>query len=143
MLWLKAFHIIAMVAWFGGLFYLPRLFVYHTEVPATEPQAAARFCTMESRLFWRIMTPSAVITLLLGIGLMHSFGYSFKTPPHWLALKFLLVGILIVYHILCGWYLSQFKRGKNTHSSTFYRWMNEIPVLILIGTVVLVVVKPF
>lgn len=143
MLWLKAFHIIAMVAWFAGLFYLPRLFVYHVQVPETEPQAKARFCTMESKLFWAIMTPAGVITLLLGVGLMHSFHYSFLDMPGWLSLKLLLVGALIVFHIFCGLLVNQFKNNTVTFSDTFFRWINEFPSLILIGTVLLVVLKPF
>jgi putative membrane protein len=143
MLWLKTFHIIAMVAWFAGVFYLPRLFVYHAETPATEPNSLARFCTMESRLYWGIMTPSAVVTLILGVGLMHSLHYTFASPPNWLALKLLLVGTLVVFHGLCGWLLIQFKRNNNVFSATFYRWINEIPVVILVGIVWLVVLKPF
>lgn len=143
MLWLKAFHIIAMVAWFAGLFYLPRLFVYHTEVDPSDSAANARFCKMESRLYWAIMTPSGIITVLLGIGLMHSFHYSFMNPPTWLSMKLLLVGALIVFHLMCGWFVNQFKQGARPFSGKFYRWINEIPTVILIGTVLLVVTKPF
>ncbi len=140
-LWLKAFHIIAMVAWFAGLFYLPRLFVYHTDIksPGTEYD---RFCTMERRLLYGIMTPSAIITLFLGIGLVHMMGYSFSAPPKWLAWKLILVGLLIIYHIYCGMLVSRFKNAKNTHSSLFYRIFNEVTVFILIGIVLLVVIKP-
>lgn len=142
MLWLKAFHIIAMVAWFAGLFYLPRLFVYHADLQATETTSYRRFCTMERRLFWGIMTPSAIITLLLGIGLVHMMGFSFAHPPLWLALKLALVAILVIYHGYCGVILKKFALEKNTHTSLFYRFFNEVTVFILIAIVLLVVLKP-
>ncbi len=143
MLWVKAFHIIAMVAWFAGLFYLPRLFVYHADLPAVDSEGDRRFCTMERRLFWGIMTPSAIVTLLLGVGLVHMMGYSFSTPPLWLSLKLALVGLLVLYHIYCGFLMGKFKAGHNTHSAFFYRVFNEMTVFILIGIVLLVVIKPF
>lgn len=142
MLWMKAFHIIAMVAWFSGIFYLPRLFVYHSEVPIQESAGQQRFKTMERRLFWGIMTPSALITLLLGVGLMHSMHFSFQHPPLWLAWKLGLVALLIGYHFYCGLLVRKFSLNQNCHSACFYRWFNEFPVLILVGTVCLVVLKP-
>lgn len=142
MLWLKSFHIIALMAWFAGLFYLPRLFVYHANMQTSEEPGYSRFCTMERRLFWGIMTPSAIISLLLGIGLVHSMHYSFKNPPLWLTLKLVLVGLIIIYHIYCGVLVKQFAQYKNTKSSLFYRFFNEITVLILVGIVLLVVLKP-
>jgi putative membrane protein len=142
MLWLKSFHIIAMVAWFAGLFYLPRLFVYHADIPASDQTGYQRFCTMERRLFWGIMTPSAIITLLLGIGLVHSFKLSFSAPPLWLNLKLGLVAALILYHIYCAMVVAKFKHQKNNHSALFYRWFNEMPALALIAIVLLVVIKP-
>lgn len=143
MLWMKAFHIIAMVTWFAGLFYLPRLFVYHASLPTTDQEGSTRFSTMESKLYWAIMTPSAIITLVLGIGLMHSFHYAFLSPPLWLGLKLALVGLLVIFHLYCGWLVGQFKRGNRPFSARFYRWFNEIPSVILIAAVILVVVKPF
>jgi putative membrane protein len=142
LLWMKAFHIIAMVAWFAGLFYLPRLFVYHADLPETDAMGHERFCTMERRLFWGIMTPSAIVTILLGIGLVHMMGYSFKTPPLWLSLKLALVGLTAIYHVYCGVLMKKFSRGQNCHSSLFYRIFNEITVFILVGIVLLVVIKP-
>lgn len=142
MLWLKAFHIIAMVAWFAGLFYLPRIFVYHADLSLSDTTGYKRFCTMERRLFWGIMTPSAIITLLLGTGLVHMMGYSFRHPPLWLTLKLALVVLLVIYHIYCGVILKKFTLEKNTHTSLFYRFFNEITVFILIGIVLLVVLKP-
>ncbi len=143
MLWLKAFHIIVMVTWFAGLFYLPRLFVYHADLPPADTEGYHRFCIMERRLFWGIMTPSAIVTLFLGVGLVHMMGYSFSTPPLWLTLKLALVGLLVLYHIYCGILMRKFKAGHNTYSAFFYRVYNEVTVFILIGIVLLVVLKPF
>lgn len=143
MLWVKAFHIIATIAWFGGIFYLPRLFVYHSDLAANETASYDRFCTMERRLFWGIMTPSAIITLVLGIGLVHMMRLSFAAPPLWLSLKLGLVGLLVLYHCYCGVMVKKFKQHKNTHTSLFYRFYNEASVLILVGIVLLVVLKPW
>lgn len=142
MLWVKAFHIIAMVAWFAGLFYLPRLFVYHTEINAHDEPGYQRFCTMERRLFWGIMTPSSLITLLLGIGLVHMMHHSFTAPPLWLGFKLALVGLLVVFHGYCGWCVKQFAHHQNRHTTSFYRKFNEIPSVLLMLIVLLVVIKP-
>ncbi len=139
MLWIKAFHIIAMVAWFAGIFYLPRLYVYHAS--ATDAISIDRFKIMERRLYYGIMTPSALVTLALGLWLM-SFNFSGYLAAHWFDAKLALVGILIIYHLYAGYLLKQFARDANTHSPLFYRVYNEIPLLLLIGIVVLVVVKP-
>ncbi len=142
MLWVKAFHIIAMVAWFAGIFYLPRLFVYHTSLSPNEVASHERFCTMERRLFWGIMTPSAILTILLGLGLMHIMRFSFSALPWWLTLKLGLVATLVLFHMYCGLLTNKFTKNQNTHSALFYRWLNEFPVIILVGTVLLVVLKP-
>ncbi|MBS0288483.1 MAG: protoporphyrinogen oxidase HemJ [Proteobacteria bacterium] len=142
MLWIKAFHIIAVICWFAGLFYLPRIFVYHADIKSSDTDGYKRFCTMERRLFWGIMTPSAIITLLLGVGLIHAMGYTFTEPPLWLALKLVIVSLLVFYHVYCGVMLNKFKYYKNQHSAFFYRVLNEIPTLALIGAVLLVVIKP-
>ena len=141
-LWLKAFHIIFLVTWFAGLFYLPRLFVYHTDLSSDSSNEYNRFSTMERRLYWGIMTPSAVITVFLGLDLIHRMRYSFRSLPHWLQLKIGLVLILLGFHVYCGYLLKQFKCNRNTRSSLFYRWFNEIPTVILIMVVCLAVVKP-
>lgn len=141
-LWLKAFHLIAMVCWFAGLFYLPRLFVYHANLDSSESQAYDRFCTMERRLFWGITTPSGILTLFFGIGLIHSFHYHFSALPTWLSWKLGLVAALVLFHLYCGWIVKKFKDKKNPHRALFYRWFNEFPVLILFGTVILAVVRP-
>ena len=138
-LWIKAFHIIFMVTWFAGLFYLPRLFVYHTM--AEDEASKERFKIMERKLFFGIMTPGAILTLIFGIWLLKYFpGYLNTT---WMLLKIGLVLLLIFYHIWCGVLAKQFKDDKNNHTHVWYRWFNEAPVIALIAIVILVVVKPF
>jgi len=141
MLWLKAFHIIFIVTWFAALFYLPRLYVYHAM--SDDQTSNDRFKIMERKLFWGIMTPSAIITLILGAGLLHYYSLSQIATMHWLHAKLTLLVILLAYHLYCGYLLKQFKHDCNQHSHVFYRWFNEFPVLILIAMVILVVVKPF
>jgi putative membrane protein len=136
MLYLKAFHIIFVVTWFAGLFYLPRLFVYHAM--SSDAVSIERFKVMERKLFWGIMTPSAVLAVGLGLWLWFGYGYS----GGWLHLKVALVVVLIGYHVWTGRAMLDFKHDRNTRSHIFYRWMNEAPVLILIAVVILVVVKP-
>lgn len=139
MLWLKAFHIIFMVTWFAGLFYLPRLFVYHA---MSEDQISIdRFKIMERKLFFGIMTPGAVITIALGLWMIFKVGIG--AYGGWLHLKLALVAVLIVYHIYCGKLLIDFKYDRNQHNHVFYRWLNEFPVLIIIPVVILAVVRPF
>jgi putative membrane protein len=137
MLWLKALHIIFMVTWFAGLFYLPRLFVYHAQ--STDRVSQERFKVMERKLFFGIMTPGAVLTVLFGTWLWLGYGYG----GGWLMAKLVLVTILIAYHLYCGILLRDFKHDRNRHGHVFYRWLNEFPVLILIVAVILVVFKPF
>ena len=139
MLWIKAFHIIFMVTWFAGLFYLPRLFVYHTS--AEDAVSIDRFKIMERKLFFGIMTPGAVLTLIFGIWLLGYLpGYMNTT---WMLLKLGLVLLLIFYHIWCGVLVKQFKDDNNRHTHVWYRWFNEAPVLALIAIIILVEVKPF
>ena len=137
MLWVKSFHIIFMVTWFAGLFYLPRLFVYHAL--SDDAPSSARFKIMERKLFYGIMTPGGIITIALGLWLWLGYGIT----GGWLMAKLALVAVLIVYHLYCGKLLLDFKHDRNTHSHVWYRWFNELPVLILIAVVILVVVKPF
>jgi len=137
MLWLKALHIIFMVTWFAGLFYLPRLFVYHAQ--SADRVSLERFKIMERKLFFGIMTPGAVLTILFGTWLW--LGYGFQGG--WLVVKLVLVVVLITYHLYCGKLLQDFRHDRNRHGHVFYRWLNEFPVLILIGSVLLVVLKPF
>lgn len=138
-LWLKAFHIIAMVCWFAGLFYLPRLFVYHAM--SEDSVSKERFCIMERKLYRGIMLPSMIVTVLLGIALIKLNPEVMKNG--WMHAKLTLVVLLIGYHHMCGAQLKRFARGENTRSHVFYRWFNEVPVLALIAIVILVVVKPF
>lgn len=140
MLWIKAFHIIAVVCWFAALFYLPRLFVYHAA--AEDQPSKDRFNIMQRKLYRGIATPSMILTLLLGAWLM-TFNFDYYKTAGWLHAKLTLVFILIGYHHICGSFVKQFARGKCQNSHVFFRWFNEFPVLLLVGIVVLVVVKPF
>jgi len=137
MLWLKAWHIIFVVTWFAALFYLPRLFVYHAM--SSDLATIERFKIMERKLFNGIMTPGAVLTLISGVWLW--VGFEFKGG--WLLAKIGLVGILVIYHLYCWKVMLDFRNNRNVHGHVFYRWLNELPTLILIGIVILVVVKPF
>lgn len=137
----KAIHIISVVTWFAGIFYLPRLFVYHAMIhPQEEPLADQRFALMERKLYRGIMLPSAVVATLSGLWLAWDV-YGFK--PLWLHIKIALVLALWIYQWFCARYRRDFALGKNQHSHLYYRWFNEIPVLILIGAVFLVILKPF
>lgn len=139
MLWIKAFHIISMVTWFAGLFYLPRLFVYHSD--AKDETSNQRFKIMERKLFYGIATPSAVITIALGFWLVHIMGYGLLYSL-WLQIKLALVAILVIYHIYCGKLLNDFKNDHNQHNHVWYRWFNEFPVIILIAVILLVELQP-
>jgi putative membrane protein len=137
MLWIKSFHIFFVVTWFAGLFYLPRLFVYHAM--AEDRQSLERFKVMERKLFFGIMTPSGVIALGLGTWLWLGYGFS----GGWLYAKLALVLVLIGYHAWCAKILVDFKNDRNIRSHIWYRWFNEFPVIVLLTSIVLVVVKPF
>ena len=140
MLWIKAFHIIFVVTWFAGLFYLPRLFVYHTL--ASDAVSVERFKVMEHKLYYGIMTPSAVIAVALGLGLY--LGYGIGHAAGWMHAKLLLVLILIAHHVYLGKLMKAFAQDRNAHGHKFYRWLNEIPAApVLFLVVILVVVKPF
>jgi len=137
MLWLKAFHVVFVVTWFAGLFYLPRLFVYH--VALDDAPGRERFVVMERRLF-AIMTIGAVLAMAFGIAMLIAApGY---LDLGWMQLKLVLVAPLIAYHAWCHRLMSVLREGRNAHSQRWYRWFNEIPGLLLIAIVVLAVVKP-
>ena len=138
LLWLKAVHVMAMVTWFAGLFYLPRLFVYHAD--ASDPIGIERFRIMERRLF-AIMTVGAVATLVFGTAMLVAF------PPYlamgWVHVKLALVALLIAYHGYCYKLMRDFAQNRNARTARWYRLFNEVPSLFLIAIVALAVVKPF
>ena len=135
MLWVKAFHIIFVTSWFAGLFYLPRIFV--NLAMAKEDAERERLLLMSHKLY-RFVTPIAALALLFGLWLWLGYGIT----GVWMYIKLLLVVILVIYHFYCGKLLALFKQGCNTHSHVWYRWFNEIPVLLLMAVVILVTVKP-
>lgn len=140
MLWLKALHLIFMVTWFAGLFYLPRLFVYHA---MTEDQTSIdRFKVMERKLYFGIMTPGGILTLLFGLWLLFFNGWQNYTHTYWLHIKLALILLLCFYHVYCGKLLLDFKHDRNKHGHVWYRWFNEIPVLFLIAIIILAVIRP-
>ena len=136
MLWVKALHIVFVVTWFAGLFYLPRLFVYHAM--AQDTVSRERFKVMERKLFWGIMTPSGALTLVFGTWLWLGWGFS----GAWLQAKLALVAALIAYHLWCAKLMLDFRAERNTRSHVWLRWFNEFPVLVLVAVVFLVVLKP-
>ena len=140
MLWVKAFHVIFMVTWFAGLFYLPRLFVYHAM--SEDPISIERFKIMERKLFYGIMTPGGIITLLLGLWMYFDYARQIYASTFWLDIKLLLITILIGYHVYCWKLVKDFKNDQNKHSHVWYRWFNEFPVIVLMLVVILVIVKP-
>ena len=141
MLWFKALHLIFMVTWFAGLFYLPRLFVYHAM--SDDKISIDRFKIMERKLFYGIMTPGALLTIIFGLCTLFSNGLSAYSEQLWLHIKYVLILFLIAYHVYCWLLLQDFKYDRNQHTHVWYRWFNEIPVLILIAIIILAVVRPF
>ena len=138
MLWIKSLHIVFMVSWYAGLFYLPRLFVYHTLT--TDAPGIERFKVMERKLYYGIMAPSAVLTVVFGAWLWLGYGIT----GGWLYAKLALVAILVAHHLWLGKLMRDFAQDRNTHGDVFYRWINEIPALpILVIVVLLVMLKPF
>lgn len=140
MQWLIAFHVISMVCWFAGLFYLPRLFVYHAM--SEDTISIERFKVMERKLYYGITTPSAILTTVFGLGVI-ALNTSYYLHAPWMHAKLGLVVLLWAYHIYCGRLVKTFKSDDNARTHVFYRWFNEVPVLFLITIVILVVVKPF
>jgi len=138
MLWVKSLHIVFLVSWFAGLFYLPRLFVYHAM--ATDAIGIERFKMMERKLYYGIMAPSAVLTIVSGVWLWLGYGITGR----WLYAKLALVAILVAHHLWLGKLMRDFRQDRNRHGNVFYRWINEIPALpVLVAIVLLVVFKPF
>ena len=141
MLWLLSFHIIFVITLFAAIFYLPRLFVYHAM--STDIISQERFKLMERKLFFGIMLPSAILVLLTGIGLLMGYAWDAYKTAGWLHIKLLLVALLYVYIFMCWKIMINFKHNRNKLSHVFFRWFNEVPVLLLIAIVILVTVKPF
>jgi putative membrane protein len=140
MLWIKAFHIISVITWMAALFYLPRLFVYHAM--SEDEISRERFKIMERKLLRGIANPSMIAVFIFGIW-MAWLGWAYYSTQVWFWVKIVLVSILTGYHHACIIYFKQLRDDKCTKSHTFFRWFNEFPVLLLIGIVILVVVKPF
>lgn len=140
MLWFKALHLIFMVTWFAGLFYLPRLFVYHAM--SEDKISHERFKVMERKLFWGIMTPGALLTIGFGIATL-VISWDAWGAAGWMHSKLALIAGLVAYHIWCGKLVKDFKFDRNTHSHVWFRWFNEAPVIALVAIVILAVVKPF
>lgn len=140
MLWVKAFHIIFMVTWFAGLFYLPRLFVYHAQ--SDDQISNERFKVMERKLFFGIMTPGAILTIAFGLWMLIPNWDAYMIGS-WMQLKLGLIWLLVFYHLWCGLLVTSFKHDRNKKSHIWFRWFNEAPVLTLVAVVILVVVKPF
>ena len=141
MLWIKALHLIFMVTWFAGLFYLPRLFVYHAQ--STDKISSERFKVMERKLFYGIMTPGMIATFVFGIWMLLDYAWVLYASTWWLTIKITLLGLMLVYHYFCSVWLHDFKNDHNAHGHVYYRWMNEVPVIFLISIIILAVVKPF
>ena len=139
MLWVKAFHIIFIVCWFSGLFYLPRLFVYHSM--SKDQISKDRFVIMEQKLFWGIMTPSAIAAIVFGAWLLVE-NWSYFMAWWWMRVKLGLAILLVAHHFYCWWYMVKLREDSSFRTHVFFRIFNEIPVFILIGAVVLIVVKP-
>jgi putative membrane protein len=137
MLWVKSFHIVFVVAWFAGLFYLPRLFVYHAL--SDDTASRERFKVMERKLYRGIMLPTMVLTLASGAWMWLGYGLT----GGWLHAKLALVAALVAYHFWLGHLVRAFARDQNAHTHVFYRWINELPLVLLVAIVILVVVKPF
>ncbi len=140
MLVVKTLHLVFMVSWFAGLFYLPRLFVYHAMAPADDRIGRERFKVMERKLYAGIMTPSAALTVVFGVWLWQGYGIT----GGWLHAKLALVLVLVGFHLYLGKLVRDFAAERNAHGHVYYRWLNEIPALpILVTVIYLVVAKPF
>lgn len=139
-LWLKAFHVAFMVAWFSGIFYLPRLFVNHAETNSKE--VSEHLKGMEKRLI-NFITPFALLTIGLGVALIYQYGMVWFIASKWLHAKLALVILVVIYHLYCFKIVKTFQNDANTKSGRFYRLFNELPVFALFGIIILAYVKPF
>ncbi len=149
MLWIKAFHIISVICWFAGLFYLPRLFVYHAmaeegvKTNSDDKGAIARFKVMERKLYYGITMPAMIATWVTGALLLYMYAWTAYSSMGWLHAKITSVVLLTIYHFSMGYYYERFRDDKNQHTHIFYRYYNEFPTFLLLAIVILVVVKPF
>lgn len=137
MLWIKSLHVVFVIAWFAGLFYLPRLFVYHAQ--SEDAASRERFKVMERKLYRGIMTPAMALTIASGLWLWLGYGFH----GGWLRAKLVLVLVLVAYHFWMSALMADFARDANRHGHVFYRWVNELPTVLVVLIVILVVVKPF
>ena len=136
----KSLHLISVISWMAGLLYLPRIFVYHAQ-NSSEIQTSVIFKTMEKKLFFYIMTPAMILSWIFGLILIHEIGFD-KLEQKWMILKLIFVVLLTLYHLYLGKILGQFKLDSNKHSHKFYRYINEIPTLLLILIIFVVIFKP-
>ncbi len=139
MLWVKAFHLIFMVAWFAGLFYLPRIFVNHAMTEHKE--TSEHFKVMERKLY-RFIMPWMILTLVFGFWLLYEYAWVAFGHTWWLQVKLVLIGLLVVFHFYCGKLVKDFAQDQNKHGHVWYRWFNELPVLVLFAVILLAVLKP-
>ena len=139
-MWLKAWHLIGMVTWFAGLFYLPRLFVYHAM--SDDRPSVERFKVMQRKLYYGITTPGAIFTWVFGLWMLYDYAWAVWGGQLWLTLKLLLLGLLVAYHLYCGKLVKDFKHDRNIRSHVWFRWFNELPVIALVAIVLLAVFKP-
>ncbi|HEB95876.1 MAG TPA: protoporphyrinogen oxidase HemJ [Sedimenticola thiotaurini] len=140
MLWVKALHLFFVISWFAGVFYLPRLFVYHAM--ATDQATRDQLKVMERKLY-RFVTPMMWLTIALGLWMLWAYAWSAWSSMGWLHAKIVLVTLLVIYHFYCGHLVKRFAADDNRRSHVWYRWFNEVPVLILLPVVILTIVKPF
>jgi protoporphyrinogen IX oxidase len=144
MLWVKSFHIVFVISWFAGLFYLPRILVNLAMIDVGNTSERDRLLMMGRKLY-RFSGPLMLLAVGLGLVLWLGYGIGRGTGPGygWMYGKLALVALLVIYHFACGMLLRTFERGRNRRSHVWYRWFNELPVVLLVGTVLLVVLKPF
>ena len=136
----KSLHLIVVISWMAGLLYLPRIFVYHSQNDV-QPIISEVFKVMEKKLFYYIMTPAMILSWIFGLLLIHEIGFD-KLGQKWMILKLIFVVLLTLYHLYLGKILGQFKLDSNKHSHKFYRYINEIPTLLLILIIFVVIFKP-
>jgi putative membrane protein len=140
--WIKAFHIVAVVAWMAGMLYLPRLFIYHCAAETGSPQAET-FIVMERRLLRAIINPAMIVSLVLGAILLSEPGMIDWVGDIWIYLKLAFVAVLVILHGFLARWRKAFEAGENRHDARFFRWINEVPTVAMIAIVIFVVVKPF